>query len=138
MQKVREVMTASPLVLDARAPLQEAARHMRDQAVGDVLVTDGDQLCGIVTDRDLVVRAMADGLDARSTALGQVCSRDLVAVEADDDVQHAVDTMRNKAIRRIPVIDGGRLAGVVSLGDLARHNDKDSALADISSAPPNS
>lgn len=137
MQKVRDVMTATPLVMDARAPLQEAARHMRDHAVGDVLVTDGERLCGIVTDRDLVVRAMADGFDPKATAVGQVCSRDLVAVEADDDVQHAVDTMRGRAIRRIPVIDQGRLAGVVSLGDLARHNDEESVLAAISEAPPN-
>jgi signal-transduction protein with cAMP-binding, CBS, and nucleotidyltransferase domain len=137
MQKVRDVMTATPLVLDAQAPLQDAARHMRDHAVGDVLVTDGERLCGIVTDRDLVVRALADGYDPRATTVGQVCSRDLVAVEAEDDVQHAVDTMRGRAIRRVPVIDQGRLAGVVSLGDLARHNDENSLLAAISEAPPN-
>ena len=137
MQKVRDVMTATPLVVDAGAPLQDAARHMRDHAVGDVLVTDGERLCGIVTDRDLVVRAMADGYDPKATTVGQVCSRDLVAVEADDDVQHAVDTMRGRAIRRVPVIDQGRLAGVVSLGDLARHNDEESVLAAISEAPPN-
>jgi CBS domain-containing protein len=137
MQKVRDVMTATPLVVDAGAPLQDAARHMRDHAVGDVLVTDGERLCGIVTDRDLVVRAMADGYDPKATTVGQVCSRDLVAVEADDDVQHAVDTMRGRAIRRVPVIDEGRLAGVVSLGDLARHNDEESVLAAISEAPPN-
>jgi signal-transduction protein with cAMP-binding, CBS, and nucleotidyltransferase domain len=137
MQKVRDVMTATPLVLDARAPVQDAARHMRDHAVGDVLVTDGERLCGIVTDRDLVVRALADGYDPKTTTVGQVCSRDLVAVEADDDVQHAVDTMRGRAIRRVPVIDQGRLAGVVSLGDLARHNDEQSVLAAISEAPPN-
>jgi signal-transduction protein with cAMP-binding, CBS, and nucleotidyltransferase domain len=137
MQKVRDVMTATPLVLDAQAPLQEAAKHMRDHAVGDVLVTDGERLCGIVTDRDLVVRALAEGYDPHTTTVGQVCSRDLVAVEADDDVQHAVDTMRGRAIRRIPVIDQGRLTGVVSLGDLARHNDEQSVLAAISEAPPN-
>lgn len=137
MQKVRDVMTATPLVVDASAPLQDAARHMRDHAVGDVLVTDGERLCGIVTDRDLVVRALADGYDPKATTVGQVCSRDLVAVEADDDVQHAVDTMRGRAIRRVPVIDQGRLAGVVSLGDLARHNDEESVLAAISEAPPN-
>jgi CBS domain-containing protein len=137
MQKVRDVMTATPLVVDAGAPLQDAARHMRDHAVGDVLVTDGERLCGIVTDRDLVVRALADGYDPKATTVGQVCSRDLVAVEADDDVQHAVDTMRGRAIRRVPVIDQGRLAGVVSLGDLARHNDEESVLAAISEAPPN-
>jgi CBS domain-containing protein len=137
MQKVRDVMTATPLVLDARAPLQEAARHMRDHAVGDVLVTDGERLCGIVTDRDLVVRALAEGYDPRATTVGQVCSRDLVAVEADDDVQHAAETMRGRAIRRVPVIDQGRLAGVVTLGDLARHNDEESVLAAISEAPPN-
>jgi CBS domain-containing protein len=137
MQKVRDVMTATPLVVDARSPLHEAARHMRDHAVGDVFVTEGERLCGIVTDRDLVVRAMADGVDPNTTTVGQICSRDLVAVDADDDVQHAVDTMRGRAIRRIPVIDEGRLAGVVSLGDLARYNDEQSVLAAISEAPPN-
>jgi CBS domain-containing protein len=137
-QKVREVMTPHPVTLAPDATLVDAARQMRAKDIGDVLVVGGDgRLRGIVTDRDIVVRALADGLSADSTTLGEVCSPDLAVVAPDDDSDRAVELMRDRAVRRVPVVDRGELVGVVSLGDLAIEKDPGSALADISAAEEN-
>jgi CBS domain-containing protein len=132
---VKEVMTARPITLDRDASLVEAARVMRDQGIGDVIVVDGDDAAGIVTDRDIVIRAVADGADPNSTRLGQVVSGDLTAVAPDDPIDRAVELMREKAVRRLPVLEGGKPVGVVSLGDLAIQEDPRSVLADISDEP---
>ncbi len=133
MTKLAEVMTRDPVVLPSDAGLDEAARAMKDADIGDVLVTADGTLCGIVTDRDLVVRGLADG----KSNLGEVCSRGLYTLSPDADVEEAVTVMREAAIRRIAVVDGNRAVGVVSLGDLALEEDPGSALADISAAQPN-
>jgi CBS domain-containing protein len=135
---VREVMTPDPIVLDGGASVAEAAKAMKTHDVGDVLVRcDGDRY-GIVTDRDLVVRCLADGGDApRRKRLDDVCSKEIEALEPGADVSEAVRLMEEKAIRRIPVVEDGRLVGIVSLGDLAIVRDPDSALGQISAAPPN-
>ena len=133
MTKLAEVMTRDPVVLPSDAGLDEAARAMKDGDIGDVLVTADGALCGIVTDRDLVVRGLADG----KRNLGEVCSRGLYTLSPEADVEEAVTVMREAAIRRIAVVDGDRAVGVVSLGDLALEEDPGSALADISAAQPN-
>ncbi|MEV4063292.1 CBS domain-containing protein [Nonomuraea dietziae] len=138
MQKVREIMTPAPVSLPSGATLTEAAKQMRDHHIGDVLVVDDDRLLGIVTDRDIVIRAIAEGSDPGRTSLGEVCSREgLTCVTPQDDAEQAVELMRSKAIRRIPVLEDGRPVGVVSLGDLALERDSRSVLADISAAPAN-
>ncbi len=136
MQKVRDVMTGEPIVLQRDQSIADAARAMRDNAVGAILVVDGEALCGLVTDRDIVVRALADSA-APDTPVGQVCTPHLVAVNADDDAGEAVKVMREHAVRRLPVMDDGRVVGIVSIGDLAVERDERSALADISAARPN-
>jgi CBS domain-containing protein len=137
-QKVREVMTSHPVTLSSDASLIEAAKRMRDNDIGDVLIVEADgRLRGIVTDRDMVVRGLADERDARSTTIGDVCSPDLVAVGADEDADRAVQLMRERAVRRIPVVDGGQLVGVISLGDMAIERDPRSVLAQISAAQEN-
>lgn len=136
-QTIQDVMTPSPTVLDARAPLQEAARAMRDSDIGDVLVSKDGQLCGIVTDRDIVVRGLAETTDVSSAELGDVCSRDLATVAPTDSVDTAVQMMREKALRRLPVVENGEPVGIVSIGDLAMERDPKSALADVSAAPGN-
>jgi len=136
-QSIREVMTPNPTVCPAQATLQEAARLMRDQDIGNVLVEKDGQLCGIVTDRDIVVRGVAEGGDGASMRLGDICGGDLVSLSIDATVDDAVQLMRDKALRRIPVVQGGQAVGVVSIGDLAMEQDPGSALADISAAPPN-
>lgn len=134
---IRDVMTPHPAAVTADTTLTETARLMRDEDIGDVLVTRGDRLVGIVTDRDVTVRATAEGLDPRITPVESCLSPDLVVVEADDDVDEAVKTLRDRAIRRVPVVDGDIVVGIVSIGDLARERDPGSALAAISSAPAN-
>jgi CBS domain-containing protein len=135
-QSIRDVMTPDPVTLPATTSLEAAARCMRDREIGDVLVSDDGSLCGVVTDRDMVVRALAEGqADAR---LGDICSRDLVSLAPDADVDEAVRLMRERAIRRLPIVENGKAVGLVSIGDLAIERDADSALADISAAPPNS
>ena len=136
-QSIRDVMTPSPRAMDARASVQEAAKAMLDDDIGDVIVCDGDTVCGIVTDRDITIRTVAHGKDPASTKLGEICSEDLTSLSPGDTVDDAVRLMREKAIRRIPVLADGKPVGVVSIGDLAIDLDADSALADISKAPAN-
>lgn len=136
-QKVREVMTSEPIALQSDVSIQEAAQQMRDCGIGDVLVLDGKQIRGMLTDRDITVRAVADGQNPETTTVGEICSEDLVFVGPDDEADRVVEMMRLRAVRRVPVIDGVRAIGVVSIGDMAMARDQRSALADISAAPPN-
>ena len=135
--KIRDVMTPNPIALPVTALAIEAARAMRDSDIGNVVVLDGHQICGIVTDRDIVVRAVAEGLDPTSTPLMDICSRVLTTISPEDSVDKAVRLMREKAIRRLPVVEDTRPVGIVSIGDLALERDPKSALGNISSAPPN-
>lgn len=143
MQTVRDVMTPHPITLHDDAPLQEAASAMRDADIGAVLVTSADEtmLRGIVTDRDLVVRGLAEGCDPASTRVGDICSGELRTVSPDASLDDAATVMREAAVRRIPVVDGNRPVGIVSIGDLAIEREADptvgGTLADISAAPPN-
>src|SRR5512135_1532053 len=105
-QKIREIMTSSPVTLAADRPVIAAAAAMKEYGIGDVIVVDGGQLRGIVTDRDLAVRVLADGRDPQTTTLGEVCSPSVVTVSPDDEVAEAVGLIRQKAVRRLPVVDG--------------------------------
>jgi CBS domain-containing protein len=136
-QKVREVMTAKPLALQEGTTLTEAARAMRDHDIGDVVLLDDDQVTGIVTDRDMIVRAVAEGMNPNETVLAQIASKELVTVSPEASVEDAVRLMRERAIRRLPVVEDGRPVGIVSLGDLAVEREPDSPLADISASEPN-
>lgn len=137
-QSIRDVMSTDPVTLPSSAPVTDAAQAMRDSDIGDVIVLDeSDSVCGIVTDRDITVRAVAEGRDPSSTKLGDICSRDLQSLSSDASVGDAVRLMTDKAIRRLPIIDGGKPVGIVSIGDLATTHDPESGLADISSAPAN-
>lgn len=135
--KVRDVMTPGPIGVDYNQSIAEAAQTMRDWGVGAVLVVSDQALHGMVTDRDLVVRGIAES-HSISEPVGPLSSDDLVGVNADDDVTEAARLMRENAVRRLPVIEDGQVAGMVSLGDLALDQDPGSALADVSRAGPNS
>jgi CBS domain-containing protein len=136
-QTVRDLMTAEPVVLDGSATLADAARAMKARNVGDVLVRSDGKLCGIVTDRDLVVRGLAEAReDAVHRPLGDICSRDLTTLAPDAEVDEAIRLMREKAVRRIPIVEGDRPLGILSLGDLAIARDRESALGEISAATP--
>jgi CBS domain-containing protein len=137
-KKVRELMTESPTALDAAASVAQAARQMREMQVGDVLVTKENELCGIVTDRDIVLRCIALDRDPAMTPLETICSRQPTTLSPDDDTDRAMELMRDHAIRRLPVVAGRRLVGIVSLGDLAIDRDRESVLGEISAAPATS
>jgi CBS domain-containing protein len=135
-QLLKEIMTAQPVTLRKDATITEAAKMMRDRGIGDVIVVDGEDAEGIVTDRDIVIRGVAEGADPDTTRLGQVVSGDLTSVAPDDPVERAIELVRGKAIRRVAVLDGGKPVGIISIGDLAIERDPRSALADISEEPP--
>ncbi len=138
MQTIEEVMTRDPLTVDESAPVGEAARIMRDANIGDVLVTRPDgSVCGIVTDRDLALGVLAEDKDPGAIVLRDICNHRIESVQSGDPVGRAVKLMSEQAIRRLPVIDDGNLVGIVTLGDLAMERDPQSALANISEAPPN-
>jgi CBS domain-containing protein len=136
-QAIREVMTSDPVTVTADASAVEAARRMREADTGAMLVTEGDELRGLLTDRDIVVRAVADGRNPADVEVREICSAEVEALGPDDDVDQAIQLMRDRHVRRVPVVEGGRPVGIVSIGDLAIERDKHSALADISAAPGN-
>ena len=137
-EKARDIMTPNPSTVTESTSLQAVARMMKDSDVGVVPVCDSSKkVIGLVTDRDIVVRAVADGCEPTSTSVGDICSRDLVTLEPTAPVEEAVTLMRERALRRLPIVEKGKPVGIVSIGDLAVERDEDSALADISAAPPN-
>jgi CBS domain-containing protein len=136
-QYLREVMTQRPVTLETRDTVTAAARSMRDGNIGVVVVIESGQVQGVLTDRDIVVRALAEGRDPARTSVGDICSRELTTLAPTDTIEDAVKVMRDKAIRRLPVVEGGRPVGIVSLGDIAVESAPESALGGISAAPPN-
>ena len=133
---VEEIMTRDPRTVDAGDTIADAARTMRDSDIGDVVVMENGRVTGIVTDRDIAIRAIAEGRDPDSTSVGEVCTTGVETVEPDASVDEVLRTMREHDIRRLPVVKNGRPVGIVSLGDLAVEREPDSALADISAASP--
>jgi CBS domain-containing protein len=137
-QSIKDVMTPNPQTVAADATLADAAREMKQDDVGAVLVRDNGSVSGILTDRDIVVRAIAEGRDPSSTKVSDVASRDVKTLTPDSSVEEAIKIVREQNVRRIPVVDdNGNPKGIVSIGDLAIERDTGSALADISSEPPN-
>lgn len=137
-QQIQDIMTKQLHIVGRDVPLLNVAQMMRDQRIGDVLVTDPDgALCGIVTDRDIVVRADAAARPLDKTPVGDICSGEVVKLSPDASLDDAVRIMRERAIRRVPVVRDGQVVGIVTIGDLARHKDPNSVLAQISGAEAN-
>jgi len=135
---VGELMTRDPVMVEPDATVKDAARMMRDRDIGALLVADRGQLVGLLTDRDIVVRGIAEKGDPSSTKVMDIVSKEVETVKPNDSVDQAVKKMRSKAMRRIPVVDErGKPVGIVAIGDLAVELDSKSALADISAADPN-
>lgn len=135
-ERVVDVMSLAPVKVKPTDTVAKVAALMRDQDIGAVLVDGGNDTTGVVTDRDLVVRVLADG-GSPSTMVSAVCTMHPLCLHPDDDVDTAIATMREHAVRRVPVVDGGVAVGMVSLGDLARLREPDSVLGRISAAEPN-
>jgi CBS domain-containing protein len=117
---VAEVMTRRVVYLSDDTPVDEAAQAMRDQGIGDVVVTHGPTMAGLVTDRDIVVRAIAEGLPPKTTTIGTIATHELVMVEQSATVDEAVQAMRERGLRRLLVCDADRkVVGIISLSDVA-------------------
>jgi CBS domain-containing protein len=136
-QLVQDVMTADPITVEAGAPIAEAAQKMREADVGPIIVMEGGEVCGIVTDRDIAIRAVAEGMDPTKTKVADICSKEVATLSPRDKVGMAIDLMEKIAVRRLPVVDDHKPVGILSLGDLALQRDPESTLGRISGAPPN-
>jgi CBS domain-containing protein len=134
---VDQVMTHDPRTVSPDDTVLDAARQMREGDVGDVLVVDGGKLAGILTDRDIVVRAVADGRDPSDVRVGDIRTEGVATLTPDQPLEDAIRLMRDQDVRRAPVVQDGRPVGILSIGDLAVDRDTGSVLADISAASPN-
>ncbi|BBH65467.1 inosine-5-monophosphate dehydrogenase [Actinoplanes sp. OR16] len=120
VRSVADAMTRQVVYLPEDTPLDEAAQAMRDRGIGDVVVTRGPTMAGIVTDRDIVVRAVAEHLSPATTTLGEIATRELLMVEQSATVDDAVHAMRTRGVRRLLVCDADRkVVGILSLSDIA-------------------
>ena len=136
MRKVRDIMSAAPVCMAPGESVSAAARAMKQHGIGTVLVLTDGRFSGLVTDRDITVRVLAEGRDPRITRIGDICSSELVLLDPDDDLTQAARLIRDRAVRRIPVLRNGTPVGVLSAGDLALEKDATSVLSGVSSAPP--
>lgn len=134
---IGDVMTVAPATVASGTSVADAARVMRDNDVGALIVLEEAEVAGVVTDRDLVVRAIAQGRDPATTPVSEVCSTDVTAIESRRPVEEGVRLMRERDVRRLPVVEEGKPVGILSIGDVAVERDPDSVLADISAADPN-
>ncbi|HEY6740478.1 MAG TPA: CBS domain-containing protein [Actinopolymorphaceae bacterium] len=133
-----DVMAVKPRSVDASADVAEIAETMRAEGIGDVVVILDGEARGILTDRDLVTRVIAEGLDASTVTAADICTMDPVVVPRELPIADVERVMREHAVRRLPVVDREeKVIGVVALGDIAVTTEPHSALADITAAPPN-
>jgi CBS domain-containing protein len=119
-KSVKDAMTSDVKTASPAQPLTDVARLMKQEDVGAVPVVDGDRLVGVVTDRDIVVRGIADGSDPHVIKAGDIASRDIVTVRPDDDLDEVLRLMAQHQVRRLPVVEDGRLVGVVAQADVAQ------------------
>jgi CBS domain-containing protein len=123
-QLIREVMTANPSTIEADGFVIEAAKIMKAEDAGVVPVTENGRLIGMITDRDIAIRVVAEGKDPQSTSVREVASTDLVTIDPQQDLDEALRLMARHQVRRLPVIEeDGRLVGVVAQADVAREGD---------------
>jgi CBS domain-containing protein len=118
-QSVRDAMTENPRSIGASASVVEAARLMREGDIGSLPITDDEELVGMITDRDITTRVVAEASDLATTSVGDVYSQDLISVEPDKDLEEAVQLMARHQVRRLPVVENGRLVGIVAQADVA-------------------
>lgn len=123
MKTARDIMTTPAETLAPTATLTEAARQLRDLNVGSLPILGGDHLLGVVTDRDIVVRGIAEGLEPSTATVAEVATGAVVTVDVDDDAEKVARVMGERQVRRVPVLDGGKLVGVIAQADVARDLD---------------
>jgi len=123
MAQVRDVMTSNPVTCSPQASVADAAKVMAKEDIGPLPVVDANRLVGILTDRDIVVRVVAEGRDPQSTSVGDVATSDLVTVSPDEDLDRALQLLAERQVRRLPVAEGETLVGVIAQADIARQGD---------------
>jgi CBS domain-containing protein len=124
-ESVRDAMTENPQSISASASVVEAARLMREKDIGSLPITDDEKLVGMITDRDITTGVVAEASDPGTTSVGDVSSRDPISVEPDQDLEEAVQLMSRHQVRRLPVVENGRLVGIVAQADIAlKENEK--------------
>ena len=130
MASVREAMTVNPRSIETSASVVEAARLMRDEHIGSLPVVKGGQLVGMITDRDLALRVVAEGAEPESVTVGEVASHDTVTVQPDQDLDEALRLMAHHQVRRLPVAEGHRLVGILAQADVA-HGENRKTVGDV-------
>jgi CBS domain-containing protein len=129
-KSVKDAMTSEVKTATPSLSLTDAAKLMKQEDVGSVPVVDGERLIGMLTDRDIVVRGIADGSDPHAVKAGDIASRDIVTVRPDDDLDEALRLMAQHQVRRLPVVEDGHLVGVVAQADVA-HEAKEKAVGQL-------
>ncbi len=135
-KNIQDVMTRNPITLDSSSTVAQAAQKMKDGKVGNVIIVEEDNLLGILTDRDIVVRCVAEGKNPDSTDVGDVCSKNVATLSPGDSIEYALELMKKHSVRRLPVVQQGKPVGIVSLGDASIETEPGSPLSDISAQPP--
>jgi CBS domain-containing protein len=125
MGQIRDVMTANPTTCEPKATVVDAAKVMAREDIGAVPIVEGGRLVGLVTDRDIIVRTVSEGRDVKTTTVKDVASKDLVTVAPDEDLDRALQLMSQHQVRRIPVVEGDRVVGIVAQADVARAADEE-------------
>jgi CBS domain-containing protein len=136
-KSVRDTMTENPRSIEASSSVVEAARLMREEHIGSLPITEDEQLVGMITDRDITTRVVAEAADPNVTTVDDVYSRDLISVEPDKDLEEALRLMARHQVRRLPVVENGRLVGIVAQADIAlsENETKTGELVEAISAP---
>ena len=136
-KSVRDAMTENPRSIAASASVVEAARLMREDHIGSLPITDDEKLVGMITDRDITTRVVAEAADPKTTSVEDVYSRDLISVEPDQDLDEALQLMARHQVRRLPVVENDRLVGIVAQADiaLAESEEKTGQLVEAISEP---
>jgi len=118
---IRDLMTKNPCAIDADQPVAHAAKMMRDENVGLAPIVEGQKLVGTLTDRDIAIRVVAEGKDPQKTTVREVATTSVVTIDPNQDLAEALRLMAQNQVRRLPVVEDGRLAGIVAQADVAKH-----------------
>ena len=119
-KSIRDVMSSNPCAIEGDKPVADAAKMMKQQDVGLAPIVEGDRLVGTLTDRDIVLRVVAEGKDPQTVTAREVASTDVVTIDAQQDLDEALRLMASNQVRRLPVVEEGRLVGVIAQADVAR------------------
>jgi CBS domain-containing protein len=141
-RKIRDIMTANPETVSEKDSIRDAARIMKQRDTGVVPVVDGRKIIGLITDRDIVVRCIADGKDPMNARVNDVMTKNVRSVSEDATIDEVLRVMKGAEVRRVPVVNrNDEIVGIVSIGDLAVETNQDGkvgkAIEDISEARPN-